>query len=791
MAQFVNIYKCDLHKGPVVTSLHQVFLGDVEANRVGVHVTDNGEDITLSGTCSGTAILCNGGTVALTGTVDGSLAYVDLPSAVYTVEGPVEIYVTLTQGDQTTTLLTAHGNAVRTDSGVVIDPGTIIPSVAALISDIDDAVASIPADYSDLLGTIAPDFSSSTAYTAGQYVWYSGTLYRFTSDHAAGSWTGTDAIAAEIGEDVADLKGALFEVATPNIYSDDGITTGAMVRADGTINSNISDGAYTKIIPVSEGHYKFVFSHGATSGGWGVRVSGYYGETHVQELTLIECSSSAETKVTEIMIPSTVNGIRISFYYYSSVTSAILVKLADGFGFVGAIDSMARTGHFVFPEWFGAVGNGVADDTAALVQAVNYARTNKLILSGVYGKTYLITQQIDLKQTQVNFNRATIKAGTTLRYMFIIDSSQVVEETTYDIQNLVIDCNNTSGGIYYPFALHNRLDNVDFLNVHQIAIANTPAEGSSVAGGGLYIRNCYLQGDASETSQGMFFGTSDDRVMSCILKDFHRGIYNNGTNLFYFVHTWMSKNVENTICFYHNGGNVAMFGCHFDTYKYAIYRNTDQNLDLIGCLVYINSNLYGAWVDGSWVAGTTPYIIWCTDNCKAYTANVHFTNCSFNPLRTAMELTNVAYQRYQFRECFFKDGITGKINDVTLTLSKVTTDTAGDYVNLRQDDRWIKLNALVTPGSNFVAGYTSIASVPSNYMYPEDDNNTGYSAHGHAYLYLDSATSPDIMICGLVINPTSGVISINTPSTLDVSRIKSIELDMRWPVKKSLAYYRD
>ena len=217
MAQFVNIYKCDLHKGPVVTSLHQVFLGDVEANRVGVRVTDNGEDVTLSGTCSGTAILCNGGTVALTGTVDGSLAYVDLPSAVYTVEGPVEIYVTLTQGDQTTTLLTAHGNAVRTDSGVVIDPGTIIPSVAALISDIDEAVASIPADYSDLLGTIAPDFSSSTAYTAGQYVWYSGTLYRFTSDHAAGSWTGTDVIAAEIGEDVADLKGAI-ETAVSKSY---------------------------------------------------------------------------------------------------------------------------------------------------------------------------------------------------------------------------------------------------------------------------------------------------------------------------------------------------------------------------------------------------------------------------------------------------------------------------------------------------------------------------------------------------------------------------------------------
>ena len=209
MAQFVNIYPCDLRKGPVETSLKHMYLGDVEANRVGVNVTDGGEAVALSGTCSGTAILCNGGTVALTGVISGNQAYIDMPAAVYTVEGPVEIYLAVTTSGVTTTLLHGHGNAVRTDSGIVIDPGTIIPSVAALISDIDDAVASIPADYSDLLGTIAPDFSSSTAYTAGQYVWYSGTLYRFTSDHTAGSWTGTDAIAAEIGEDVADLKGAI------------------------------------------------------------------------------------------------------------------------------------------------------------------------------------------------------------------------------------------------------------------------------------------------------------------------------------------------------------------------------------------------------------------------------------------------------------------------------------------------------------------------------------------------------------------------------------------------------
>lgn len=38
-----------------------------------------------------------------------------------------------------------------------------------------------------------PTFSESTAYSAGDVVNYNGKLYKFTADHAAGAWTGTDA----------------------------------------------------------------------------------------------------------------------------------------------------------------------------------------------------------------------------------------------------------------------------------------------------------------------------------------------------------------------------------------------------------------------------------------------------------------------------------------------------------------------------------------------------------------------------------------------------------------------
>ena len=63
-----------------------------------------------------------------------------------------------------------------------------------------------------LTGNLAEEFSTSQAYTAGDYVIKDGVLYKFTSDHAAGAWTGSDAAAAEIGSDLSDLKDDLNSV---------------------------------------------------------------------------------------------------------------------------------------------------------------------------------------------------------------------------------------------------------------------------------------------------------------------------------------------------------------------------------------------------------------------------------------------------------------------------------------------------------------------------------------------------------------------------------------------------
>lgn len=216
MAQFVNMFKVELTQGTApVVPLRQMYYGDVEANRFGAIVLLNGEPAALAGTCSGTAILADGSTVAITGTVDGNEAYVDLPAGCYSVEGQIQLFVKLTVSDVTTTLITGVGTVRLTETDTVIDPGTIIPSVAALIEDIEDAVASIPADYSALLAAIAPAYADLTfPVKKGTFCWYSGTLYTANQDIATSeNWTAAHwdsaPLANELAGRVASLKSAL------------------------------------------------------------------------------------------------------------------------------------------------------------------------------------------------------------------------------------------------------------------------------------------------------------------------------------------------------------------------------------------------------------------------------------------------------------------------------------------------------------------------------------------------------------------------------------------------------
>lgn len=218
MAQNETWLKHDLLEAVKVQYLDgNLFSMDNAGNLIGVMLTRDGEDYSGGGSVSANVIRSDGGTVAVIGALSGKTATVVLPQAAYAVPGVVSIIVKLTASGQVTTIAALVANVYRSSTDTAIDPGTIIPSIQTLISQINTAVASIPADYSALWTKLAPAFSTDASYVAGQYVTYNSGLWRFNTTHS-GSWSSSDVTAVNLGGEITDLKSAIND--TDSTFSD-------------------------------------------------------------------------------------------------------------------------------------------------------------------------------------------------------------------------------------------------------------------------------------------------------------------------------------------------------------------------------------------------------------------------------------------------------------------------------------------------------------------------------------------------------------------------------------------
>ncbi len=139
MAQFINIHPVDLSGGAAPKlPLGVIHQGDHLANRCGAAVMLGKEPVQLGGSCAGTAILADGSTVPLTGTIDGNLAYVELDGECYAVEGPISVFVKWVNGTLETTLISFFGTVEITETGAVIQPSTPIPDLPQLLASIEE-----------------------------------------------------------------------------------------------------------------------------------------------------------------------------------------------------------------------------------------------------------------------------------------------------------------------------------------------------------------------------------------------------------------------------------------------------------------------------------------------------------------------------------------------------------------------------------------------------------------------------------------------------------------------------
>lgn len=89
---------------PTVKQIPVVFHADSGANMIGVHVFDNGDALSLSGTVEAWIIRADNETLKVAGEKSGNDAWVILPASAYTVPGRLGIYLKLKNGTEVITL---------------------------------------------------------------------------------------------------------------------------------------------------------------------------------------------------------------------------------------------------------------------------------------------------------------------------------------------------------------------------------------------------------------------------------------------------------------------------------------------------------------------------------------------------------------------------------------------------------------------------------------------------------------------------------------------------------------
>lgn len=100
----------------------------------------------------------------------------------------------------------AAGSATAAAGSATAAAGSATDAASSASSAASASASAAAGAVSAMGANFAPEFSSSTAYSAGQYVMYNSTLYRFTTDHAAGEWVGTDATAEAVAPKIASME---------------------------------------------------------------------------------------------------------------------------------------------------------------------------------------------------------------------------------------------------------------------------------------------------------------------------------------------------------------------------------------------------------------------------------------------------------------------------------------------------------------------------------------------------------------------------------------------------------
>lgn len=232
---------------------------------------------------------------------------------------------------------------------------------------------------------------------------------------------------------------------------------------------------------------------------------------------------------------------------------------------------------YVTPEMFGAVGDGVTDDTAAIKNAINYCKNNNTVLTSC-GKVYHITDDVTIDCIVVDFNNGQLLGNNNVLTM----SSDI--ETS---QNRCVLRNIRLKKITIVTTGYN--NDISNLNLEEWV-------GTAIRYKGGNFHDVYLNNYAVATGEiGLFIDQPDVWVHNIVMVGAVTAFVLNGWNIHVSdSEVWLNNrhDIANSICYDIRQSGSIIENCTSDTYATMVKLAFDYlAVHLIGCMWIYNKNM--------------------------------------------------------------------------------------------------------------------------------------------------------------------------------------------------------
>ena len=228
----------------------------------------------------------------------------------------------------------------------------------------------------------------------------------------------------------------------------------------------------------------------------------------------------------------------------------------------------------ITPEYFGAVGDGVTDDSEAIQDWLDAHINNKNYIFDISSKTYAIGTGLNINYEEedylIDFKNATIKALNNMNYMLSVNTVQSDVNFGTDISDKF---RRIKGGHWEG---ENKAINIILYRSRKTKISDMHLKNAKeiyvkVERGSILFSDSFLDRRNYDIidSVGIYISanSSDSKIINIQARDIKTFTLCGGGSIFYInCHAWLVNILIDTIyCEY--SSNAFFIGCYADTYN--------------------------------------------------------------------------------------------------------------------------------------------------------------------------------------------------------------------------------